>query len=192
MLKQVYSTVLNLPQRSFSFLDKRHSKATARSIVAATNKRRLKASRRHLHERLTRRWTTPLVKNYSYANGRDSRTKCHSALISFFLFLYRSILYFLFCFFVTWSFALQLVLAFLSFVCILLAMSNNGDEGWNSEDLNCRMADLSHLKINELSTVEQPNLQVTKMGNENWDNWYISKDECEHRQNFEWCGISNG
>ena len=32
------------------------------------------------------------------------------------------------------------------------------------------MADVSNLKINEWSNIERPNLQVTKIGNENWQN----------------------
>ena len=31
------------------------------------------------------------------------------------------------------------------------------------------MADVSNLKINELSTVQWPKLRVTKIGNENWE-----------------------
>ena len=34
------------------------------------------------------------------------------------------------------------------------------------------MADVSNLKINERSNVERPNLRVTKIGNENCENWF--------------------
>ena len=35
------------------------------------------------------------------------------------------------------------------------------------------MADVSNLKINERSNVERPYLWVTKIENENWENWYV-------------------
>ena len=41
------------------------------------------------------------------------------------------------------------------------------DDGENFKQLNFRIVDVSNLKINELSNVEWPNLQVTKIGNKN-------------------------
>ena len=48
------------------------------------------------------------------------------------------------------------------------------------------MADISNLKINERSNVQEPNLRVTTIENK------IHVKGYEDRQNREWCGISNG
>ena len=36
------------------------------------------------------------------------------------------------------------------------------------------MVCFSNSKINECSNVERPNLRVTKIGNKNWENWFVS------------------
>ena len=53
-------------------------------------------------------------------------------------------------------------------------------------------ADISYLKINEGSNVEQLNLRVTKIGHKNWENWFLAKGKYENWKNCEKCGISNG
>ena len=47
------------------------------------------------------------------------------------------------------------------------------------------MAEVSNLKMNERLNVEWPNQRFTKMGNKNWENWLISKDEYENSWNCE-------
>ena len=56
------------------------------------------------------------------------------------------------------------------------------------------MTDVSKLRIRERLNVERPNLLVvvTKIGNKNWDDWFISNDKYEIWKNCEQCGISNG
>ena len=56
------------------------------------------------------------------------------------------------------------------------------------------MADVSKLTVHERSNVERPNLLVlvTKIGNKNFLNWFISNSKNENWQNCEQCGISNG
>ena len=53
------------------------------------------------------------------------------------------------------------------------------------------MAKVSNFKINERSNVERSNLWVTKTGNKNWKNWFISEGKYENRQNCENWKISN-
>ena len=38
----------------------------------------------------------------------------------------------------------------------------NKDEGWNFEEYDFRMADISNLKVNECSNVERPNLRKSR------------------------------
>ena len=54
------------------------------------------------------------------------------------------------------------------------------------------MADVSNLKINQRSIVERPNLRITKIGNKNWEHWFISKGKYGNWQNYEQSGMSNG
>ena len=54
------------------------------------------------------------------------------------------------------------------------------------------MANVSNLRINQRSNVERPNLRVTKIGNKNLEDWFVSKGENKNWQNCEQCGISNG
>ena len=54
------------------------------------------------------------------------------------------------------------------------------------------MADVTNLKFNKRSNVEQAILQVTNVENQNWENWFISKGKYENWQNCELCGVSNG
>ena len=72
----------------------------------------------------------------------------------------------------------------------------SGGEGWNFEQSNFRMTNISSLKINERSNVERPNLRVTTIENESW------KDKASEFIYIKWkiwesaklrvVGISNG
>ena len=42
------------------------------------------------------------------------------------------------------------------------------------------MADVLNLKINKRLNVERPNLRVSNIGNQNWENWFIAKGKCEN------------
>ena len=61
---------------------------------------------------------------------------------------------------------------------------------------NFRIANISNLKINELSNVVRPNLrspqQKMKIEKIKRRNSFVSKGKCENQQNCEQYGISNG
>ena len=53
------------------------------------------------------------------------------------------------------------------------------------------MVDVENLKINKRLDVKGTNLRITKIGNQIWENWFISKGKYENWQNCEQCEISN-
>ena len=60
------------------------------------------------------------------------------------------------------------------------------NKGWGLKfKQNLGMADVLNLEIHERSNGEPPNLGVTKIGNDNWENWFISKGKYKNWRNCE-------
>ena len=57
-------------------------------------------------------------------------------------------------------------------------------QSWNFKQENFRIADVE-LKIKKCLNVEGWNLRVDKIGNKNWENWFILKGKYTNWKNCE-------